>query len=192
MLTEHPCEVPCLLRFSHSAMKSQRADNLRCLAAAVFILGVFGVLLASPRHADWFFSLPEWIQIAGFLILLLLTVRLFNFRRTVKTAHVLFDNLRITNASANGETQSVRWEDLQEVGILTTDQGPGVEDVYWILLGTEGRCTVPGGAEGMNEMLIRLQQLPGFNNGAVIQAMGSTTNNKFVCWKRHADSSQGN
>jgi len=43
----------------------------------------------------------------------------------------------------------------------------------------------------MNELLVRLQQLPGFNNEAVIKAMGSTTHNKFVCWKRTSDSSKG-
>ena len=169
-------------------MKPQTADNLRCLAAAVF---VFGVLLASVRHADWFFSLPNWIQIIGSLALLLLAVRFFNFRRTVKTDRVLFDNLMITNASADGETQSVRWDDLQEVGILTTDDGPAAEDVHWILLGASGRCAVPGGAKGMNELLVRLQQLPGFNNEAVNKAMGSTTHNNFVCWKRTSDSSKG-
>ena len=36
----------------------------------------------------------------------------------------------------------------------------------------------------MNELLSRLQQLPGFDNEAVIKAMGSTNNAKFLCWKR--------
>jgi len=124
------------------------------------------------------------------LALLLLAVHLFNFRRTVKTDRVHFDDLMITNAFADGETQSVRWDDLQEVGILTTDDGPTAEDVYWILLGANSRCAVSGGAQGMNELLLRLQKLPGFNNEAVIKARGSTTHNKFVCWKRTSDSSK--
>jgi hypothetical protein len=119
--------------------------------------------------------LPNWIQIVGSLGLLLLAVHLFNFRRTVRTERVLFDNLMITNSSADGETQSVRWDDLQEIVILTTDDGPTAEDVYWMLLGANSRCAVSGGAQGMNELLLRLQKLPGFNNEAVIKAMGSTT-----------------
>jgi hypothetical protein len=172
-------------------MKPQTADNLRCLAAAVFVFAVFGVFLVTPGHADWFFSLPDSIKIVGSLALLLLAVHLFNFRRTVKTDRVLFDNLMITNSSADGETKSVRWDDLQEVGILTTDDGPWAEDVYWILLGANSRCAVSGGAQGMKELLLRLQQLPGFNNEAVIKAMGSTTHNKFVCWKHPSDSPKG-
>src|SRR5689334_4921858 len=78
-------------------MKPQTADNLRCLAAAVFVFGIFGVLLASPKPA-------EWIQIAGFLALLLLTVRLFNFRRTIQSDRVVFDHLMITNVSADGQS----------------------------------------------------------------------------------------
>ena len=40
---------------------------------------------------------------------------------------------------------------------------------------------------GMKELLTRLQQLPGFDNGAVIKAMGSTKNDKFLCWKRSSE-----
>jgi hypothetical protein len=36
----------------------------------------------------------------------------------------------------------------------------------------------------MKELLVRLQQLPGFDNGVVIKAMGSTGDARFVCWKR--------
>lgn len=84
----------------------------------------------------------------------------------------------------DGKTEALRWEDLQEVGIWTTDEGPAQEDVYWMLIGTDGGCAVSGSAEGIKELLKRLQQLPGFDNEAVIKAMGCTSNNKFVCWKR--------
>jgi hypothetical protein len=166
-------------------MKPQTADNLRCLAAAIF---VFAVLAASVTRADWFLHLPEWILIPGFLALLLLVVRLFNVRRSVKAERVLHDNVTITNHLASGEIETVRWDDLQEVGILTTDDGPWAEDVYWMLLSKNDGCAVPGGAQGMKELLARLQQLPGFNNEAVIKAMGSTTHNKFVCWRRGPES----
>jgi hypothetical protein len=33
-------------------------------------------------------------------------------------------------------------------------------------------------------MLEKIQQLPGFDNEAVIKAMTSTTNNRFICWQR--------
>jgi hypothetical protein len=56
--------------------------------------------------------------------------------------------------------------------------------VYWLLRGKTGGCAVGSEAEGMDGLLERLQQLPGFDNEAVIRAMGSTENATFVCWRR--------
>lgn len=97
---------------------------------------------------------------------------------------VSFDEEAITLALTAGETQSVRWDDLYEVGILTTDQGPFVDDVFWMLLGHYGSCTVPSETRGMSKLLRRLQALPSFDNRAVIAAMGCTDNDRFVVWRR--------
>jgi hypothetical protein len=100
-------------------------------------------------------------------------------------ARVTFDAECVTRTLPDGRTETVRWRDLREVRILTTDEGPYVDDVVWLLLGGEGGgCAVPSETEGTDELLPRLQQLPGFDNEAVIQAMGSTAGAEFVCWKR--------
>ena len=85
-----------------------------------------------------------------------------------------------------GETEYVAWQDLRAVLIQTTDEGPWTVDVYWILLGDHGGCVVPQGAAGEEGLLARLQQLPGFDHGAVIAAMASTDNARFLCWERPA------
>lgn len=168
-------------------MRSQTSDNLRCLAAAFFFIGFLLLFVTQPK---WM-ALPDWLLIAGPVALLLLVFRIFNFRRTVTRDRVHFDDATITSTLANGgETETVRWDDLQEVGIVTTDEGPAAEDVFWLLLGANGRCAVPSGADGMKELLARLQKLPGFDNESVIKAMGSTENAKFVCWKRISDPSK--
>jgi hypothetical protein len=99
---------------------------------------------------------------------------------------VTFDDEAVTRRMVDGSTETVRWDELEEVWILTTDEGPFVEDVYWMLVAGEGKggCAVPQGAEGSDRLLERLQQLPGFDNDAVIAAMGSTDNARFVCWRR--------
>ena len=176
-----------MLTITCTVMRSQTADNLRCLAAAIFFFGVLLLFVAQPK---WM-SVPDWLLIAGPVALLLLVFRIFNFRRTVTPDRVHFDDVTIMSTLASGgETETVRWDDLQEVGIVTTDEGPVKEDVFWILLGANGRCAVPGAAEGMKELLDRLQKLPGFDNESVIRAMGSTENAKFVCWKRSSDPSK--
>lgn len=99
---------------------------------------------------------------------------------------VAFDDTRVVVHRADGGTESVDWKDLVEVGIVTTDEGPWLDDVLWRLVPADGKtgCVVPSEAEGMPALLERLQQLPGFDNEALARAMGCTSNAAFVCWKR--------
>lgn len=55
-------------------------------------------------------------------------------------------------------------------------------DVFFVLAGGDGsgRVVLHGSAVGLLE---RLQQLPGFDNSAVIKAMGSTEEAVLVCWR---------
>lgn len=95
-----------------------------------------------------------------------------------------FDDTSVVRTLADGRQERVRWDELREVVILTTDEGPLVDDVFWVLKGAAGGCVVPSESEGMELLLDRLQQLPGFDNTAVIAAMGCTENQAFPCWRR--------
>jgi len=87
-----------------------------------------------------------------------------------------------------GEGNAVRWAELVEVGLITTGGGPFAEDVLWVLLGADdGRCAVPGSIA--EPLLRRLQRLPGFDNHAVILAMGSTEDARFRVW--HGERGEG-
>ena len=163
-------------------MKEQTKDNFRCLAAVVFVLAV--PILEFTAQSTWFPSLPGWIPIALFVTLLPVALYTFNSRQANQPDRVSYDDAIITRTLPDGKIETVLWDELQEVGIITTDEGPFTEDVHWVLLGSKGGCAVSSGAQGMKELLVRLQQLPGFDNEAVIKAMGSTNNNKFCCWKR--------
>jgi hypothetical protein len=86
---------------------------------------------------------------------------------------------------ADGKVEQVTWEDLLEASVLTTDEGPFAEDVYFVLAGRNGTgCVVPQSAPESRQLLERLQQLPGFDNETFIQAMASTEDATFVCWRR--------
>jgi hypothetical protein len=96
---------------------------------------------------------------------------------------VSFDEVEVRCVRPDGKVESVRWDDLQSVWIATTDDGPFGTDVYWVLEGAAGGCAIPQGAIGERELLKRLQRLPGFDSAAVVAAMGSTSNQRFDCWK---------
>jgi hypothetical protein len=86
----------------------------------------------------------------------------------------------------DGKIERVGWADLRRVEVVTTGDGPFAPDVFWVLHGTEGGCAVPQGATGDSQLLERLQALPGFDNGAFIEAMSSASDRRFLCWQRAA------
>jgi hypothetical protein len=83
----------------------------------------------------------------------------------------------------DGVDRTVHWDTLRAVLIETSDAGPFVEDVWWVLIDGDGHCIIPQEAGG-EDLLTRLQQLSSFDNDAVIAAMASVENKLFLCWQR--------
>ena len=110
--------------------------------------------------------------------------RLFRRPSAPDPSAVTFDDIGVTRTLPNGQAEAVTWAALREVTILTTASGPFEDDVLWVLSGDGSGCLVPSLTPGMEALLPRLQELPGFDNEAVIQAMGSTEGAQFVCWRR--------
>lgn len=108
-------------------------------------------------------------------------------RRTDAPARavVQFDEDAVTCTHAGGTVEQVRWADLRAVLIETTAAGPAVDDLFWILIGrnAESGCVVPSEAVGCDQLLERLQELPGFDNQAVIQASQCVEEKRFLCWE---------
>jgi hypothetical protein len=98
---------------------------------------------------------------------------------------VAYDDQQVTLSHPERATEAVAWSDLQEVEIITTDDGPWSCDWYWALHGSTSGIAVPRGATGEMDLLKRLQKLPGFSNEAVLQAGGHTDNHRVSCWKKN-------
>ena len=91
----------------------------------------------------------------------------------------------IINQRPEGKVERVAISDLKAVIIETNDTGPWGADVWWILVGSEKNgCVFPQGATGEGDILKVVQALPGFDNEAFINAMKSTDNQRFLCWKK--------
>lgn len=97
---------------------------------------------------------------------------------------VEIDETGVAVATSNG-IERVSWADLTKVTILTTDAGPWAEDVFFVLETREGPgCVVPHDAAVRTALLEELQnRLVGLRNEEVVQAMGSTSNNRFTIWE---------
>jgi len=104
-------------------------------------------------------------------------------RVTPGSASVTFDE-ELIRCEAGSKTMQLRWDALIGVAIETTDQGPFIDDMFYILAGENDTVVCPSEAKGAQGLLTRLQQLPDFNNEAVIAAMTSTSNQTFICWDK--------
>jgi len=84
----------------------------------------------------------------------------------------------------DGTVERASWPELCAVRIITTDSGPYVCDFWYILTDNTRTCAIPQGATGEDELLQTLQNLPDWDNDRAIEALGSTSNNEYLCWKR--------
>lgn len=99
--------------------------------------------------------------------------------------HVGVDDAGVRVHRADGRAENLAWADLGSVSIVTNDDGPFANDLFWILQSRDHSISVvvPMGAAGEKELLGAMQErLPGFDNMAVVDAMGSTGNASFVVW----------
>lgn len=98
---------------------------------------------------------------------------------------VCFDADRLEIRFGGEVEESLRWQDLQRVEMLTTDEGPFTDDMFWVLTRRDGsHMFIPSEFAQPFGVLERLQQLPGFDNEQVIAAATSVENARFLLWER--------
>ena len=107
------------------------------------------------------------------------------------SVHVTVDAHRVVVLYPNGREREFAWSAVQRIVILTTDEGPLLTDVFWVITPAGERpLVIPVGATGEDEFLQTAQAtLPNFRNEQVIEAMTSTSNQEFVVWERGPDPS---
>lgn len=98
---------------------------------------------------------------------------------------ITVDEVGVRRRLADGSDESVSWDELREVAIRTTPEGPWQEDVFFLLVGAGGGgCAVPAGHPAADDLMSRLQSLPDFDNEAFIEAMTTIEDGLFVVWRR--------
>jgi hypothetical protein len=100
-------------------------------------------------------------------------------------SNIFIDERGVRRVLADGKVEQVLWDDLVEVGILTTSDGPFAEDVFFVLLGRDGQgCVIPHSVPEASALMERVGRLLGFDYEPAVRAISSAENAKFVCWRR--------
>src|ERR1043166_4541797 len=101
-----------------------------------------------------------------------------------------FDGHTITADGPLAQRTSVRVEDIREIGVETTDTGPLVEDVFWLInRDTEG-LRIPQDSPVFKELMDAFGSFEGFDWQAFAEAMACTDRRYFLFWRRPHDSPQ--
>lgn len=97
---------------------------------------------------------------------------------------ILVSDKEVVRRISDGTIERVSWDDLRKVRIVTTDQGPYLEDVFFILEGSKDGVVITQEWATKLSLVDKLQELPAFDNQAFIAAMGCTDNNSFLVWSK--------
>jgi hypothetical protein len=159
---------------STSGDRRRREGVLVTFVSAVFV--VLGVVLGGPWSATAFFAV---CLLAG-----VLTIVGVLPREVPPDEHLTIDDEGITRTTRKLR-EHVAWSDIMRVRILTTDQGPQLEDVYFVIEGKDGNgCMVSHELAVRGGLLNALhERLDGVDNKEVIEAMLSTSNRVFTIWE---------
>ena len=150
-------------------------------AVLCFLMAGVGTLASIVGDSSWW--LPVFMLLGGVLIL---------FGHRIKP---YVDEIQITDdgitrqhgASLRARRQeSVLWADLTMVEIQTTDAGPGAEDFFYLLHGSQGNGVVVSNSLAVEHHLLDElhKRLPGLDHRAVVVAAGSTDNRTFTIWQK--------
>lgn len=97
---------------------------------------------------------------------------------------VEFDDAIVRRTMSDGRVECVRWAELRRIEVMTTDEGPFVEDVFWLLFGETGGVVAPSQTAGTKALVDHILGMPRVDSQAVVDAMASHENARFVVWRR--------
>lgn len=99
---------------------------------------------------------------------------------------VRFNNKRLTHINADGESQSIRWAQVNEIRVIRATAQPSGQNIDWVFASRNRsrQLQIRNRARGMKQLLAHIQRLPGFDQESVKMAMATTTEINFLVWSR--------
>src|SRR6478609_8776471 len=79
----------------------------------------------------------------------------------------------------NGKTEVILWNDIEQIKLINTDEGPFVPDVWLALLGESSGCLIPQGAKGFEIVYEIISKYENFDFNNFIKSMACSDNEEF-------------
>lgn len=81
-------------------------------------------------------------------------------------------------------TELIRWEEIEEIFLINTDEGPFMPDIWLILSGKGKGCSLPQGSEGFERVYDIVSKYSEFNFESFIESMSCTESKQFILWQK--------
>lgn len=96
------------------------------------------------------------------------------------------DDDRVERHLADGRVEAVRWSEIREVEVITTDIGVHRDDGALVVLAVDETrgCLVPSGLAVAHGVIDRLTRLPGFDARRLAAALEEPAPSRTTCWTR--------
>jgi hypothetical protein len=165
--------------------KSRRIEVLPTLVASLFLLG--SAWFARRGNGFGWWAAAFWgVMLLG--LILSPKLRSLAERNLVNEleASPLGLTRRFGDKRRSVKTESISWDQVVKIEIVTTDEGPSSEDFFFVLHGADGGgVVVPQDLAVKHGLLSELQQrFAGLDNQAVIEASLCVDNRRFLVWKK--------
>jgi hypothetical protein len=78
----------------------------------------------------------------------------------------------------------VHWKNIHTALLINTDKGPWLPDVWLTLIDDNGKCMIPQGAIGFEQVYDIVSKFDGFDFENALKSMSCTDNAEFLLWTR--------
>lgn len=82
----------------------------------------------------------------------------------------------------NQQTQEISWNNINEIRLINTEEGPWLPDIWLALIGDNELCLIPHGSKGFDEVYEIVSKYKNFNFENFGKSMTSTSNEQFLLW----------
>jgi hypothetical protein len=147
------------------------------VALAVFVLAFYPAWTGS---ISWW--LPGISLTIGVVLMIEPLVLTWEVRRRGEELQITDDG--ILRKLPRGAREFVRWSELREVSIVVTPGGNFSEEYFYVLVGPGTSGVLVGQRlAARHDLVSHLAKLPGYNHANIMDAMGSSVNQRFVVWR---------
>lgn len=136
------------------------------------------------KYGSWVNMMVGALLCTFSVLFFLVTYRAAQVRKKPESPGIVEVTERRISFLAPTQGGIVELDDLTKLEIMTTDQGPYTQDVFWVFwLQDQSTVMIPNNAQGSEKIFDAIDGLPGVSFHKVIAAMGSTENARFTIWE---------